>query len=45
LTNEVDSKLKEHMKIVDKRTFEDYAKIEGMISSGVSLPDGKVIIT
>jgi trimethylamine--corrinoid protein Co-methyltransferase len=41
LTETTDNELKSFMKIVDKRTYDDYAKMEGITSTGVPLPNDK----
>jgi len=41
IENEINSELQNYMKMVDKRTYEDYAKIEGITSTGISLPNGQ----
>jgi len=39
LSNEKENELKEYMRSVDRRTYEDYAKLEGISSTEVTLPD------
>ena len=39
LPKDIDDELKGYMKRVDKRTYNDYAKLEGISSTGVTLPD------
>ena len=33
------------MKVIDKRTYDDYAKLEGISSSRITLPNGKEIVS
>ncbi|MFX0058996.1 MAG: trimethylamine methyltransferase family protein [Candidatus Hodarchaeota archaeon] len=40
-----DNELKIYMRSVDKRTYDDYAKLEGISSKGVTLPTGKELKT
>ena len=41
LPNNIENELKEYIKRVNKRTYDDYAKLEGISSTEVSLPDRK----
>ncbi|TFG18049.1 MAG: hypothetical protein EU533_07965 [Promethearchaeota archaeon] len=41
LPNQKENEIKEYMRSVDKRTYEDYAKLEGISSTGVTLPDNR----
>jgi len=41
LPEDKDDELKKYMRSVDKRTYEDYVKLEGISSTGVTLPNGK----
>jgi trimethylamine--corrinoid protein Co-methyltransferase len=38
--SEIDQKLKEYMKMVNCRTFDDYRKAEGLMVDSITLPDG-----
>jgi trimethylamine:corrinoid methyltransferase-like protein len=43
LAPDIESELKKYMEMIDKRTINDYVKVEGISSTGVSLPDGMEI--
>jgi trimethylamine--corrinoid protein Co-methyltransferase len=41
LPKDIEDELKEYMQSIDKRTYNDYAKLEGISSTEVTLPDNK----
>jgi len=45
LPKDIDEELKNYMKVIDKRTYDDYAKLEGISSSRITLPNGKEIVS
>jgi trimethylamine:corrinoid methyltransferase-like protein len=41
LSKSIENELKEYIESVNKRTYDDYAKLEGISSTKVSLPDSE----